>query len=98
MPLDPDSFAKFKDLEAQLTAKEDGMDVVPVLRAPVSVSPGEVVRLRGGGPSLTVVAARGNGMVEVTWHVEDGKLMSATLPSTCLKYVTNPKEERRCGP
>lgn len=87
MPLDSESFAKFKDLEDQLIAKEDGMDVVPILRLPVSPSPGEVVRLRGGGPALTVVSARANNMVEVTWHVGNGKLMSATLPVTCLKYV-----------
>lgn len=80
-----------KDLEGQLTAKEDGMDVVPVLRLSVSPSPGETVRLRGGGPAMTVVSAR-NDVIEVVWFAADGSLHKATIPATCLTYVLAGKQ------
>lgn len=46
-------------------------------------NPGERVRLKSGGPAMTVLSCRPAG-VEVTWHPADGTMHKAVVPPDAL--------------
>lgn len=54
-----------------------GLRSVPGLPPPPP-APGDVVRLKGGGPPLTVESVLADGSVAVAWFVDD------TLCATCF--------------
>lgn len=51
--------------------------------APAPFAAGDVVRLKSGGPTMTVASCR-NGIVEACWFDEAGALHKATAPANCV--------------
>ena len=55
------------------------------------MSPGDVVRLKSGGPPMTILEIRGETVATVEWFI-DGKLRSSVFRLSCLDML-----ERKCG-
>jgi uncharacterized protein YodC (DUF2158 family) len=53
---------------------------------------GDVVRLKSGGPDMTIAYAHPGGMIDVMWFVE-GKMHSANVHPDVIGFVTPRKPE-----
>lgn len=52
-----------------------------------SIGPGTVVKLKSGGPHMTVIE-RSTNWAYVTWHKDDGNdVLKDWLPTSCLEVV-----------
>lgn len=50
------------------------------------IAEGSIVRLKSGGPSLTVMVRKAD-MVLCQWHIENGSIDTAWLQTSCLEVV-----------
>lgn len=58
----------------------------------MELEPGNVVMLKSGGPTMTVVAVDGSN-IECVWIGDEGELFRETLPAVALELIEISTEE-----
>ncbi len=58
----------------------------------MKLEPGNVVMLKSGGPTMTVVAVDGSN-IECVWIGDEGELFRETLPAVALELIEMSTEE-----
>jgi len=58
----------------------------------MELEPGNVVMLKSGGPTMTVVAVDGSN-IECVWIGDEGELFRETLPAVALELIEMSTEE-----
>jgi len=58
----------------------------------MELEPGNVVMLKSGGPTMTVVAVDGTN-IECVWIGDEGDLFRETLPAVALELIELSTEE-----
>jgi len=58
----------------------------------MKLEPGNVVMLKSGGPTMTVVAVDGSN-IECVWIGDEGELFRETLPAVALELIEISTEE-----
>lgn len=91
------SLDRMKDEQAALLRKQDALraeveQLKALSRSPyteTNFAPGDVVRLKSGGPKMTVEAVKSGleTMVRLVWMGEDGHLEVGDFPPAALLYV-----------
>jgi len=79
---------------AALTPAEQLRDqptLLPDAAQPWTPAVGDVVRLKSGGPEMTVKNITPEGFVSCIWFDPDGQYDQTTMPASCLELVRKEK-------